>query len=119
MKHRKGVNDAKLSQPIQFIILDSSNSTLTGTSFLQNSLNTLVNGGSIQIIGSGGVHTLTDCIFENNQASNGGVLYVRGQASSISILNSQFDNNQVSGKGGALFFADQSIWYFSHFLISS
>jgi len=107
----QSMNDAKLSQPIRFIILDSSNSTLLNTSFIENSLNTLVNGGAVQILGSGGVHTLTDCIFEKNQASNGGALYVKGQVSSISIINSQFDNNQASGNGGALTFADQSLLF--------
>ena len=102
---------AKLSQPIQFIVLDSSNSTLTNLSFAENSLNTLVNGGGFQILGSGGVHILTGCIFENNQASNGGALNAKGQANSISVLNSQFDNNQASGNGGALAFADQSIFF--------
>jgi len=107
----QSVNDAKLSQPIQFIILENSNSSLTNISFIENSHNTLVNGGGVQILGSGGVHTLTDCIFENNQAYNGGALYVKGQSSSISIINSQFDGNQASGTGGALFFADQSLLF--------
>lgn len=71
-------------------------------------VNTLADGGGIQILGSGGIHTLTDCIFENNQALNGGALSVKGQANSISILNCQFNNNQARGNGGALFFADQS-----------
>jgi len=108
----QSINDAKLSQPIQFIVLDSSNSTLTNVSFTENSLNTLVDGGGVQIIGSGGVHILTDCIFENNQASNGGALFVKGQANSITILNSQFESNQASKYGGALTFSDQSISYF-------
>jgi len=111
----QSINDnlysAKLNQPIQFMILDSSNSTLTNISFAENSFNTLVNGGAVQILGSGGVHTFTGCIFENNQASNGAALYVKGQAGSISILKSQFDNNQASGNGGVLFFADQSLLF--------
>jgi len=112
--HRLLANDdfyfAKLTQPIQFIILDSSNSTLIGISFIENSLNTLVDGGGIQILGSGGVHTITDCVFENNQASNGGALFVKGQFNYITILNSEFDNNQASGNGGALTFSDQSFY---------
>ena len=106
------IYSAKLIQPIQFIILDSSNSTLTAVSLIENSLNTLVDGGGIQILGSGGTHIIADCTFENNQASNGGALFVKGQANSITILSSQFDDNQASGNGGALIFADQSIQSF-------
>jgi len=39
------IYSAKLSQPIQFIILDTSSSDITGVLFFDNSLNTLVHGG--------------------------------------------------------------------------
>jgi len=103
------LSSAKLSQPIQFLVLDTCNSTLNGVSFIENSFNSLVNGGAIQILGIGGAHQITDCIFENNQASNGGALYAKNQAKSLSILNSQFNNNKASKNGGALFFPDQSV----------
>ena len=44
------LSSAKLNQIIQFIVLDTSNSTLTGTSFIENSLNTLVDGGVISLL---------------------------------------------------------------------
>jgi len=110
LSQNDALSSAKLTQPIQFILLDSSNSILTKISFIENSLNTLVDGGGIQILGSGGVHTVTDCIFENNQAFNGGALSVKGQPSSVTIISSQFNNNQASGNGGAFMFSDQSIF---------
>jgi len=39
------LSSAKSSQPIQFLVLDSSSSTLNKISFTENSFNTLVNGG--------------------------------------------------------------------------
>jgi len=100
---------AKISQPIQFIVLETSNSTLNSVSFIENSFNNLIDGGAIQILGLGGVHKITDCTFENNQALNGGALYVKGKANSLNIVNSQFSNNKASENGGALFFPDQSV----------
>ncbi len=98
------------SPPVPWVYAHSSYITITGSTFLNNSVvggpgvQTLASGGGLGV-GSGGSLTLVDTLFRDNSASQfGGGLVVGGGAGQstceVHLLNVTFEGN-TAGHGGS------------------
>ena len=92
-----GKNQARL------FVFNSSQIYISGINFVNFKTN--LNGAAIYSNGSSAV--ITDCTFENCQATNGGALYYDGI--SLLIVNSTFKNNEANDGGGAYITASSTI----------
>jgi len=70
------------------------------------------------MVGIGGNHQISECIFQDNKAENGGAIYIAGSAETIQVIDCFFNNNTASEFGGAIFFANESIVLILHKLRS-
>jgi len=72
---------------------------IISTSFIGN---TAGGGGAINIDGElvGGIHVISDCLFDGNAAVNGGGLFIFRV--DVQLLNDEFRNNTADSQGGAM-----------------
>jgi len=55
-----------------------------------------------------GTHSISGCLFQDNQAVKGGAISVEGAITSFTIDSSKFISNEASTFGGAIIIANQS-----------
>ncbi len=95
----------------QFLVLTTSNATITNCSFSYNPGVPLLNGGAIQILGDSpmtGNYTILNSTFTGNQGYQGGAISVQGPSNSLTINSSNFTSNVAETNGGSIYFANSS-----------
>jgi len=70
------------------------------------------------VMGTGGNHCYSDCVFQGNNANNGGAISIEGKLKSLQIDNCEFNNNHATEFGGSLYFANESSYLILHCYLS-
>ena len=82
-------------------LISSENTNIANCIFEDNSATDGYGGGAVWLSGSIVNVSITNCTFQNNNASNGGAVAVNGSTVDVSITNCTFQNNSAT-YGGAV-----------------